>query len=208
MPAGLDSLVLFPHLENFSIESIASWLKRDKDLKFVANELGNYLLYPDTIPVTVRDLLFDLALLREALKIDSRKYFSPNLKRIYLSQSLLDRFPDLFRLIWIFIDVLDPAAVTSIFLKTEKFGTKNLGSLIRPKIISPKSELTIWTGKKKYRVKADSLVVIPAKESKADIKVEMTGLTLLGKNNFSMEVSGGEVGLIIDTRTRPLKNHG
>lgn len=196
-------LSFFPHLENIKIEAVATWLKHTDDLKFVENEVGNRILYPDTVPVVTKELLFDLALLREILKADSEKYFSPNLKRIYLPQNLLERFPDLLRLIWIFVDVLKPQAITSIIEKTEGFGSKSLGTLIRPKVNLPKNEVTIFIKEKKYRVKASSLVVIPAPESKVDIKIELEGATLLGKSSYVAEVAGGEVGIIVDTRIAP-----
>lgn len=193
-------LEFFPQLETLSIDNIMLWLGSHGDATLLENRLGNRILYPQTIPISVSDLVFDFALLREALKLEPQKYYSQNLKRIYIPQLFLDRFPDMSKLIWAFVDTFKPPGLTAIVEKIDDVGTKNLGTYIKPEVINKEGWIYLWIGAKKYQVKVGSLMIIPAPSNRVDIKLESASVLFLGKKELSSEVFGGQFGLMIDAR--------
>lgn len=177
-----------------------AWFGRRTDTKILDNKLGNRILYPSAIPYSVEDLVFDLAILREVVRRNPQNYFNRNLKVIYIPEGFLQHFPDLHKLVWAFADALALSEITSILLKSETLGLKNLGTVIKPKIELSAGVISIWIHDKKYDVKVGSLTVIPVESSKADIKFQSRVAKLLGSSSATLEVTGGELGLLVDTR--------
>lgn len=193
-------LEFFPGLESLSIDQMMQWLKIPGNPTIFENELGNRVLYPQTIPLDSSGLIFDLALLREALKINPHHYYNPTLKKIFIPETFLQRFPDLGQLAWAFIETFNPEGLVTIVEKIDDIGTKNLGTYLRPEIVTKNGIVVLWVAGKKYEVKVGSLNSIPASSSRVDIKFESTAARLVGKQNFVAEVAGGALGLIVDTR--------
>lgn len=190
----------FPKLDQVTVEGVAVWLGRRTDAKILDNKLGNRILYPLAVPYSAEDSVFDLAILREAVKIHSQDYYNRNLKLIYIPEEFLQHFPDLHKLVWAFADALVLSEVTSILLKSETLGLKNLGTIIKPKIELSTGVILIWIRDKKYEVKVGSLTVIPVESSKVDIKFQSRAAKLQGGDGVTMEVAGGKLGLVIDAR--------
>lgn len=194
---------LFTHLSNLSqlsADKVMVWLPKTFDARLVENYLGNRLLYPSSVPTSAREELIDLAILREALKLSPKSYYDPNLSRIYFPQDLLLYFSDLTKLAWAFIDVFVVNPITTVITRGNVI--KNAGTILKPKIIRPKGTITIWikNQNRKYSVKIGSLTLIPVNLPKVDIKFESFDATLSGQSAMDIEVAGGILGLIIDTR--------
>lgn len=190
----------FPNLGSIDPEKIIASLNHKIDHGILLNQLYNRLLYPQTVPVSSENLFLDLAILAEVLRSNPQKYYDLHFKRIYIPENLLNLFPDLQQLIWIFIDVFATPGITKIFLRSENLGTRTLGTLIRPKVLSKDGWVFLWVHDKKYEVKLGSLMIIPVPNNRVDIKFESPAATILQKNNVATEVAGGQFGLVIDTR--------
>lgn len=188
------------NLEELSIENIALWLQNQKNITLLENELGNKILYPQTVPTTNWSLTFDLVVLREVLRKNPKPYYNKNLSKIFIPEYFLERFPNIQQLTWAFIDVFNPVGLTTILLQTANLGTKSLGTLIKPEVNIPKTEVFVWVEGKRYLVKSGSLAMIPTKNNKVDIKFESAGNKFLSNSQMVSEVAGGLAGIIIDAR--------
>lgn len=190
----------FPDLENISVEKIARWINRGVDPRILENELGNRILYPQTVPLTSDEMTIDQAILREALKLYPWRYFNRNFNKIIIPRQFAERVPDLSKLAWIFIDAFRPVGLTCIYLKSDKAGHAYLGTLIRPKVTASSGAASLLISGKKYDVEVGSLVTVPIQNRRVDIHFESNECTLLDKNKLAIEVIGGPVGVIIDIR--------
>lgn len=190
----------FPGLESIPIEKITTWFKNPENPKILENQLGNRVLYPQAVPTTAAGMNFDLAILREALKIHSLEYYSSSLKKIYIPEFFLDRFPNLQDLVWAFIEAFLPIGITAIYLRNESVGAKNLGTLIRPESLEKEGWVNVELNSQKYQVKVGSLMVIPIPISKVDFKFASETANIAGKNKVTAIVCGGALGIIVDTR--------
>lgn len=197
----------YPGLKDIKIEELISWLSKQRNKtnifqnqRILENKLGNRILYPQTIPVSLEDLKLDLGLLKQILDSQPQNYYNQHLKRLYIPEEFLAMFPDLQELILLFIDIFNPSGITSILAKGEHLGPKNLGTLIKPKIVSKNGQINIWVKDKKYQVRVGDLTVIPVASQKVDIKFESKDAELLGKKVTTVEIFGGQLGLIIDGR--------
>jgi hypothetical protein len=190
----------FQKLDSLQVEGVKNWLNRREDPALFENELGNRIVYPQTVPVTQENLIFDLAILREALKLQPEDYYNQNFHRLYIPENFLNFIPDIHKLVLAFIDTFDPWGVTTIFLRSERLGTMTLGTLIRPEIISDTGWIDLWVYGKKYEVPVGSITFIPAANNKIDIKFESGAAKLFEKNQTVAEVIGGQLGVIVDTR--------
>lgn len=189
----------FPNLEQINSSDLKPVVGQKIDPKLIDNILGNRILYSEVIPETKEDHELEVALLTQAVKIHSKIYYHPTLRRVYIPESLLFRIPNLADLVWIFIQALNPIEINTLYLKQETGEVKVLGSFIRPKLILDKGQIDLYVEGKLYQIKFGEHLVVPSLLRKLDIRFESKQAILLGKNNFSAEVSGGLVGLIIDT---------
>lgn len=202
MPKLAGLIDFFPKLEEVSADKVVAWLDRHPSPKIIENKLGNELLYPQTVPCSVEDLEFKLALLREGLKLHLRDFYNSNLKVAYIPEGLLEILPDLSKLAWALIDVIQPIGITALVLKSPTLGTKNLGTIIRPETVGDSGEVNIWTGGRKYEVKVGDLAFIPVSSNKPDVRFQSSSVRLLGKEDITTEVTGGQLGIIVDVRRK------
>lgn len=200
MPKPASLFSSFPDLENISVQKVEVWTKHRYDVKLLENKLGNRLLYPQTVPVSEEDLSFDLALLREALRLHPYKYYNQNLRRIYIPQELLDFVGDVGKVAQAFLDAFRPQGATSVLLSPARFGTKSLGTIIRPEISENRGEISIWVQGRIKKLAVGELVSLPVQTPRVDFRFYSQMAKLMGKNDISLEVAGGELGLLIDAR--------
>lgn len=185
-------------VEKLEVEKIASDFLFKGNLEIIENQLGNILLYPQTIPTNKKESDFDLAIVKEILRLEPKNFYSSNLKRVYIPDIFIQIFPNLTKLVFIFIDILKPANMTSFLLKSENLGAKNLGTYIKPENALEHCFLDINIAQQKYHVPAGNITIIPMRQQKVDIKLESNCNIIEGRNEFTAEVIGGEIGLIID----------
>lgn len=197
IPGLLD---YFPVCAAISLEGAVAWLKSKSNPRILENELCNYLLYPQTLPVSEADLHLILALLQEILKLQPQNYYNHNLKRIVIPENLLSRFPDMNQLIWVFLDVFGKPGITTLYLKSDHLGLKALGSFIKPTIVAPSGWATFTLDAQKIEAQVGNLITVPLTESRADLEFESSSAKLFGKSKLVIQVVGGGFGLAIDMR--------
>lgn len=198
MPAFKGLLNYISDVEKIEAEKIASTLLFKGDLKIIENQLGNLLLYPQVIPINKSESDFDLAVLREILRLEPGNFYRPDLKRIYIPEVFIRISPNLSKLAFIFIDLLKPVNLTSFLLKSESFGVKNLGTYIKPEKMAEHCFLDVKVGQKKFHVSTGKIVIIPLPQQKIDLELESNCNLIENKNKFYAEVVGGDIGLIVD----------
>lgn len=173
-------------------------LKNQEDTALLENELGNRILYPSALPVSQRDLNLDLAVLKEVLKKDGKRFYEPKQRKIFIPEDFTNRFPNLLALTFVFAQAFKPRGITSLLLETANIGSKNLGSLIKPDQSEAGGEIGFWVNGKKYQIKQHSLTQIPAFGNFVAIKFSSKKTKLLGQADFTTQVGGGAVGIIFD----------
>lgn len=199
MPKVVGLLDYFPELEEIPASQVIAFLNRQEDPKILINELGNRILYPQTLPTTQRELMIDMAILQASISLQPSHYFDSHLKRFHIPEILLTRFPNLYQLILVLVKIFKPQDIVTLFLKTTNLGDKSLGTLLRPKVTSREGTVNLTLGNEKFSAKIGSLVSFPAPNRRVDFKFESRSATLVGKNNLLAEVPGGQLGLIVDT---------
>ncbi len=209
----------FDNLDQINVENVASWLKPTPDLVHLENYLANRILYPQTLPMNASDMEIDLAILREALKLNLNQtkqndfladspFLSMSLRKILIPFRFLNACGDLKKLTWAFVDALpiDPKRkdwfedLWSIVLTDDIDET--VGSLILPEFGGSSGEIEVNIMGRSYKVKAGSLLVIPCLKDKCEASYKLKQGKLLGKSENSLQVSGGSLGIMIDARKK------
>lgn len=211
----------FDNLNQISAEAVASWLKNAPELTYLANYLANRILYPQALPQTEYQMQIDLAILREALKLnspppDSQKtnpllggnpFLNVTLRKVLIPVKFLNLAPDLISLVWVFID-----ALLLNRKKEDWFGDlwtvvltddtdEVIGSIILPQF-GQKGVMELILMDKKYKILRGSLTAISCLRDRCQITYKLQDGSILGKTEDTLEVSGGKLGLIIDGRSK------
>jgi len=207
MPKDQNFYDYLPKISTLSLKEISLWLKRGEDGRILENELGNKILYPRAVAISEKDMMFDLAILREVIKANPGNYYNLTFNKINIPGDFLTRIPDIFKIVLAFIDVIEPENITSVFLRSE-IGVRQLGTVIRPIIKSEKGVIILLVSGEKYQIEIGSLATIPMDNRRIDIKFESDTAILLGKHSVSTEIMGGEMGLVVDTRKQSYVKNG
>lgn len=216
-PKGLfDS---FDNLDKIQPQDIASWLNPPPPAIYLENYLANKLLYPQTLPLSNQDLKIELAILKEALKINSpqpNKEINPflgespfinlNLKKILIPSHFLNFVPDLTTIVLVFIDGLllgrkneDRYEDIWTILVTGDLD-EVVGSVILPRFEKQSGELQAELLGKSYIINAGTLSVVPCIKQKCQVLLKSKQAKILGKNDLLIEVYGGRLGVVVDGR--------
>lgn len=200
MPSIKGLADYFAEFEEINTNDLQQWLSVQGDRVIFENRFANRLLYPQIIPQTAKDLSFDFIVLREIIKQNMTKLYHKNLKRVDIPEQFLAYFPDLQKLVRVFIDAVEPIGITTFWLKSDQYGSKNLGTVIRPDNLQVGGFVTIGLKGQQYQIKTGSLVIIPVPESRVDITFTAQRATLMGKKICMAQVVTGNLGLIVDAR--------
>lgn len=200
MPTIKGLFDYFIKFEEIDITDLQKWLPSKEDYTILENRFGNRILYPQVVPQTIGDLLFDFAIIRKIIEQNQTKFYNKNLKRIDIPEVFLEHFPDLQSLVGVIIDVIQPLGITTFWIKSNEFGSNSLGTYIKPENLEKGGLITIGIKGQLYQIKVGSLMIIPITESRVDIIFSSSSAKLMGKKNFSVEVVTGRLGLIIDAR--------
>lgn len=221
MPELFGLFDSFDNLDQISAEAIASWLKNAPELSYLENYLAGRILYPQTLPQTEYQMQIDLAILREALKLngpnlDSQKanpllggnpFLNVTLRKVLIPVKFLNFVPDINSLVWAFID-----ALLLNRKKEDWFGDlwtvvltddtdEVIGSIILPQF-GQKGMMELILMNKKYKILRGSLMAISCAKDRCQITYRLQDGSVLGKTENTLEVSGGKLGLIIDGRSK------
>lgn len=207
-PVGLfDS---FDDLDQISVEAVSSWLKPVPQLTQLENYLANKILYPQSLPLTKQDMQIDLAILREALKMNAlskgNPFLNTTLRKILIPVRFLTFVPDLASLVIVFIDAL-------LFNRTKKnwfqdiwtivlsdSSDKIIGSLVLPQFEDKNALMQVTLLGRNYDIHPGELVVLPCPKDRCEIGYSFQRGKILGKLKNAVEIYGGKLGLVIDGR--------
>lgn len=214
LPGLFDS---FDNLDQISIEDIARWLKPQPQPSSLENCLAQRILYPQTVPITDYDMKLDLAILREALRLFSPKggkvipmlgdnpFLNVTLRKILIPSKFLNFIPDLPMLTWAFVDgLLFGRKKQDIFWELWTVVLTGdldevIGSLAIPEF-KKGGQLYLITLGKSYKIRAGTLVIIPCSKERCEVAFKFKQGKILNKENLSIEVYGGRLGLMVDGR--------
>lgn len=195
MPHLTGFFAEFSDLDRVTSNDISSWLKGKPDSHVIVNFFGNRLLYPQTIALNSAELEMDFAILREAVKQKPDLVYDSKNSKLFLQQSLLERFPPVSRLAGAIIEAINPVGVTKIYIKGEGV-VKPAGTLISPpdieKLPQDKNGVKIEVNGVEGHLKLNTLSISAISQTEAKIKI--------GSKNY--DVTGGILGVIIDLRIK------
>lgn len=206
MPISARLFDNFDHLESISLETVAAQLKPVPQLINLENYLANRILYPQTVPQTAYDMQIDLAILREAVKINFLNLEQKlNTRKLLIPANLLNFVPNLANLVGIFIDALllnrqkqdllqDLWTIILVDHSDEVFG-----SVLLPQLGSG-GAIDINVLGKTYEVKQGQVVILSCPTDRCEIGYKIKNGQALGKAENAVEVAGGRLGLVIDGR--------
>lgn len=214
----------FDNLDQIPVEAIIKWLKPVPMQTQLENYIANRILYPQSVALSPQEMQIDLAILREALRINTPKltdtkdvflgnnaFLNVNLRKIMIPDKFLNFVPDLQTLAWVFIDALllekprlDVFEDLWTIVITDDVD-EVVGSVLLPRLESESSEVSILVMGQSYRIKAGSLMVIPCENQRCQVSFKLSGGKALGKEEASLEVYGGRLGLVVDSRGRYVK---
>ena len=210
----------FDNLDQIDINNLISWLRPAPTLIALENYLANKILYPQTLPITDYDMKLDLAILREALRLnapiletntqlESNPFLNITSRKMMIPERFLHFTRDLVSLVWAFVDglLLSKQRKSDFF---EGFGTVVLtddvdeivGSIIIPKFGSIDDTMILNLLGRSIKIKAGSLTIVPCPRTRCEIAYKLSGGKLLGKKEAALEVYGGKLGLVIDWRNK------
>lgn len=220
MPKLVGLFGIFDNLDQIPIEAIAFWLKPPPNLIQLENYLANKILYPQTLPLTEYEMKIDLAILREALRMNGPKgidkttnsllgdnsFLNITLRKIIIPKKFLRFIPNLVLLTWAFVD--------GLLLNRKKedwFGDlwtvilsdeidEVVGSILLPQFDDDSSMMDLNVLNKKFKIRPGSLTVIPCPKDKCELSYKFNKGMLLGKEENAVEVYGGNLGLMVDGR--------
>lgn len=212
----------FDNLDQIPLEDIASWLAPPPNLIQLENYLANKILYPQTLSLTEYEMKIDLRILREALKINGPKqidkktnsflgdnpFLNITLRKIIIPKKFLSFVPSLVSLTWAFVDGL------LLDRKKEDFfqdlwtvvlvGDINeiVGSVLLPQFEDESGRMDLNILNKNYQIRQGSLMVIPCPKDRCELSYKFSKGMILGRKESAVEVYGGNLGLMIDGRSR------
>lgn len=125
---GVTDFLLKTLNNDFNLEKVKRWLPFEIDLGVLENYLANKSIYPQTIPLSLRDLAIDQALLREVIRENKPDFFivKGSLQKIILTGSFFSKVSNEEQIILVAIDSLELEGISYLY-----FDEKNcLKSLI------------------------------------------------------------------------------
>lgn len=182
----------FKNLDKVSPDSINRWLRIKKDPQYLLNFLGNKIIYPQTIAVSPEEMEVDLAILREALKLDSAEFYLKQKQIIQVPEEFLLRFVPEFKLLAAIIDGIEPMGLVEIVLKTNKL-KKTLASFYNPEIKEGKDLIEALVENKSFKLLPNTLTLIPCSGGQLNLKID-------GKE--AVKFNPGEIGIFVDFRKK------
>lgn len=185
-------------IEQITPDDIAKWLKNPPEGIYIANFLANKLLYPQALPVSVLELEIEFAILREYLK-KNPGFFDKEGGKIIIPESFIQRFANLPRIVWAYIDVFEAKDITKVVVR-DKRGSIVVGSILTPIFRQKAGNFILKVENKTFKIKYGTLAALPCPSSHCDIQFQSRDATILQKNESRVEVYGGSLGLLVDGR--------
>lgn len=209
----------FDNLDQIDVASLIPYIKNPPSQEQLENYLANKILYPQTLPLTKADMQIDLAILREALRINGptlgqaegpllgdNPFLNITLRKIIIPERFLTYVPDLVSLSWAFVDglLLNRRKedwfedIWTIVIADDI--NEVVGSVLLPQFGTLGDNMNLSLLGKDYTILAGSLTLVSCPQSKCQISYKLSNGQILGRQNSAVEVYGGRLGLMIDGR--------
>lgn len=183
----------FPDLEKVSSEQLSVWISQKPETHFLNNFLGNRILYPQTVPLTQKEMEIDFAILRAAVRLRPGFVFQPQTNKIIIPKLFAERFLPLQKMVTSIIEGINPKGVHFIYIK-DHAKVKMLGT-----VISPLNPQRLSTDEKTVKFTAGKIVVnLPLNVISTVILQVSESMVTLGNEEY--KALGGEIGVIVDLR--------
>lgn len=193
------------------LSDIFAWLAKNFSARDVEDTLGNFRLYPTSLPTTELSLAVYQAILRvELSKKELTK--SANFK---IPEKVIEGCRNSQEAVLIFLDGVAPTGIFNLYSNDTKLATCFcFEAKVEPKKLNSKlGEIQIDFGIgeiQKLTILTDQIVRIPLERgfgARVSIKILADG-KIEGSKKFEGEVTGSELGLIFDARGRPIVKPG
>lgn len=200
---------------------VAAWLPFNAKDSEVANFLGNKNLYPQMIPTTPQELQMEQAIARAKIK-RTANYELPATNSIIATGGVFSKAPEPWQTVAVLLDTLEPEGLLDIYLDQTQalpaIGTlahfeKQLAQELLDQHSPTLLAATFSIGEsvklaldldlpepQELEIGTETVAVFPLNEGR-NARVSFTGQSQAGE----FETTGGRIGLVIDTRRRPLK---
>lgn len=200
------------------VEEINRWLPfliRPLDLEdFFANK-G---LYPLSLPVTKKGFYLEAAFLRYQLKGSNtegaegaEKNLPAGRQELILTSKFLSAVPNSGLALLLATDVYQPHSILKIYAEGEK-SQEQLGAVVSLTEVNKKRKIlgklvfTFGKQQKVLEIRPESMILISVdKDTELKLGFRLRGAKVLGKTRAVVSVSGGKVGIVIDSRGRPIE---
>ncbi len=189
-------LPLLPDIEHITPEELIPWTSFKVAPEVMDNYVGNRLLYPQAILTTQQQLEWDKALVQAAIHRAKDKFYNANTRRMLIPVEFMElsaNSQDIFKL---FIDVCQPHLISYILQKPSII----LGTILTPVALKKSGLITLIIDQQTFTIKLGELVFLPISKSKVDLQFSSPSATLMGQQQFRVEVAGGPAGIIVDAR--------
>lgn len=179
----------FTNLDQLNAELVVRWLPFKAKPVDIENIIANRRLYPQAIPVSVQEMEVDLAILREAIRLNPHLVYNHNLRKISITEDFVVRFTPLNALITAIIDGLDLEGVNQLLIRKPDASTSS-GSIIIPTELPKSGNVTIEIDQSSKEYALDTIAAIPLTGSGHEVKI--------GKHSY--QAHGGDLGVLVDLR--------
>lgn len=209
----------FDNLDQISPEAVSSWLRPVPQLTQIENFLANKILYPQTLPLTQQDMQIDLAVFREALKMNTpakdqqqnillgdSPFLNITLRKILIPAKFLQFVPDLATLTTAFIDAFLLNRTKEDWFQDiwtvvlTNVSDEVVGSVVLPQFEDRKGQMQLSLQGKSYEIHQGDLMVLPCLKDRCEIGYSLQKGKILGRSESAVEIYGGSLGLVIDGR--------
>lgn len=192
MPKLSGIFVDLPEIDKIPISDIHQWVKTRGQIQSLEDFIGNRVLYPQTVAMTVADLEVDLAILAESVRRNPEIVYDKVSKKLNITESMAMRFPPLQKLIMVLSRVIKfETMVTPIVVVGQKT-SKLVGSLVAPPQDALKVQTSMTVEGKDFSPKLGSVSVIHSQNKNINIQIGNLG---------GIVASCGQLGVLVDLRS-------
>jgi hypothetical protein len=180
----------FLDLDQLSADDLNHWLKAKENPFYLENYIGDRILYPQAIPVSLRDLEIDLAILREYLRRHPEIVYNSKTKKMFIPEELEMRFPPLQKLVGAILDVIVLSEPTPIIVRRVNNSVEIVGTIIS---YTPVKEgfTDVNINGQTLKLETETVTILPSREEHVVAQIA---------HNNPVNVAGGSLGIVIDLR--------
>ncbi|SRR5258708_4856794 len=182
----------FKDLDKIPVTDISKWLKTRSSVSYIADYLGNRILYPQTIAASLFDLELDLAILKEAIKRHPEVLYNQSAKKMVIPEEFVGRFPPLKKLVLNLVEALNPPGVTTVCVKGLS-ATTVVGSIVKPSQFVSQKLVDAKVDGQQVQLKHGIVSRLAVEKHHVNLKIGLADEQI---------VTGGSLGLIIDLRAK------